>query len=116
MQPAENGNRDELGCCCWWRLSAVGDRCIASEPLMWSLRMVVLLDEFLDESVEMPVVERNDVVQQLAAQSAEEAFDEWILPGTPVCSAYLIDATCVQKGGESAPKDPVVITEHEPRL
>ena len=33
---------------------------------MWPLGMIVLLNEFLDEPVEMAVVEGNDVVQQLS--------------------------------------------------
>jgi len=36
------------------------------EPLVRPLGMIVVLDEFLDELVKMPVVERDDMAQRLS--------------------------------------------------
>ena len=91
----------------------VGDWCIACESLMRPLRVVVFLDELLDEPEKMPIIERNDVVQQLPPQRTEEAFHEWILPRTSVGSAYLADAAVFQKSRDSMAKDSIVVAEHE---
>jgi|GEM_PF-1785103 len=63
---------------------------------MRPLGMIILLDELLDEPVEMPVVEGYYVVEQRAAQSTEDAFDEGILPWTSMGGADLLESTLLQ--------------------
>ena len=52
VKAAEDGNRNQLVRLSWWRLRLVEDRCITFASLMWTLEMIIILDEHIDEAVE----------------------------------------------------------------
>ena len=66
VQPTEDWDRSKFGRCSGWRLWPVGDRSIAPEPLMRPVAVIVLIEELLDKAVQMPVVDRNGVIEQLS--------------------------------------------------
>ena len=57
----------------------------------------------LQRAGEMPVVERDDVVEKLAPKRSEEAYDEGILPRVSVGSSNLLDAAGIQERSAVTP-------------
>jgi hypothetical protein len=65
---------------------------IVIDSLIWSL-VVVVLDELLDEIVQMPATETDEVVEAFLADGLDEALAERAGVGRAVCSLLDLQAT-----------------------
>src|ERR1035437_2341954 len=92
------------------------NRCVAIESLVRPGRMVVLLDEFPQQSLQMALPQDDHMVQKLPAQGSHEPFNERILPWTTVGSTHFLDATGVEELFHAIAIDSVVVEEEKSRL
>src|SRR5262245_49001190 len=67
---------------------------------------VIIFEEGRDDPLEVSLVQHDDVVQALAAQGSDPAFDEGILPGTLRCDQHFLDAQV----GDAPAEDRAVAT------
>jgi len=76
VESAEHGRGDELrGASELWRLGVRNGR-VAVEALMRPLGVIIGLDEFGEQPLEMALVQDDHVVEQFTPERADEAFDE----------------------------------------
>jgi hypothetical protein len=96
----------------------MGNGRIPVQSLMGSIREVVLvfLDEFLQQSFQMLLVQHDYMVQQLLPQRPSKSFNKWILPGASVRRADFLDTAAFQERLHSQPIDAVIIPEQVLRL
>jgi hypothetical protein len=78
-------------------------------------RVVVFTGIFIEQSAEMLLIQRDDVVEQLPPQSPVNPLAIWILPRTVIGSSDFFDAGVAKKGGHAGAVDSVVVTTYEPR-
>ena len=64
----------------------------------------------------MPLIEDDDVVQTLAADRANDAFDIGILPGRARCRADSGETEGLDRPTECPVEGPVAVVEEEPRV
>ena len=86
------------------------------QSLMGPPGMVVLLNVFSEQTVQVPFTKHDDVIEELPAYPADKPFDVGILPGTPVSRAHFLDAAVIEERPDSVAVDVVVVTEHVSRL
>ncbi len=65
--------------------------------------MVILLNVFPEQTVQVPYTEHDDVIEELPAYRADKPFDIGILPRTPVSRAHFLNAGGIQKPPDSWP-------------
>jgi hypothetical protein len=104
VKAAKDGNGDELVRRGWRSLRSIGGWRVTIKPLVGSLGVIVVLNEFLDEPVKMSVIEGNDVVQQLSTWGPKRALHEWILPRASVSFANAPTPQAFKKSETASPK------------
>ena len=85
-----------------------GHRRVPFERLMCSVGVVVL-DVLHERPKQVPPPERDDVIRALPAKSADDSLGKSVLPGTPGCGAYLVNAQRLHDPIELPAVDPVTI-------
>lgn len=88
MKSTENARRDDL--IGGRRPARPRDRGVAIEVHVRPGGVVVLLDVLADHALQMPGVERDDVVGAVAPYRRDHALDEAIHPGRAVCRAEFL--------------------------
>ncbi len=68
---------------------------------MWSCHVIVIFDEFLKQSLKMPLTKHYHMIEHLSPQRSDESLYEWILPRTSVCCANFLYAASIQKSSYS---------------
>ena len=89
METAYNWNGNEPGRFCDWRKLFGGKGSLAVQSKMRPGDVIILLDEFLQQSCQVLFIENENMIQELSPQSSHKPFDEWILPGTAKSSSDL---------------------------
>lgn len=73
--------------------------------------VVIILDEFSEQAVEVSLVEDDHMVEQLAANCPDKSFDERILPWTSVGCPHGFYATSFQEIIQAKAIDSIVVVE-----
>jgi hypothetical protein len=94
------------GACQW---SILAEREVRARPL-------VVRDVGPKDSTKMPLLEDDDVVQTLAADRADDAFDVGILPGRARCGADGCETEGLDRPTERRVEGRVAVVEDEPRV
>jgi transposase len=79
-------------------------------------RPLVVRDVGPKDSTKMPLIEDDDVVQTLAADRADDAFDVGILPGRARCRADGHETEGLDRPTERRVEGRVAVVEEEPRV
>ena len=79
-------------------------------------RPLVVRDVGLKDSTKMPLIEDDDVVQTLAADRADDAFNVGILPGRARCRPDGRETVGVDRPTERRVEGRVAVVEEEPRV
>src|SRR6266498_5720557 len=75
---------------------------------------VVIAHVRCEQSLEMPFVQHDNVIQTFAAETANEPFPVRILPGTPWCDLRFLNAHVPQPLPKDGFVDAVAIPEQVP--
>ena len=92
VKPTADRKREQLDWAityCWF-LDWNG--CATIQSLMWPLAVVVLFNVFGEQTIQVPFIEHDDVIEQLTAKGADKPFNKRILPRTPRYGTDLFDA------------------------
>ena len=89
---------------------------VTVQSLMGPGTMVVLLDVFGEQPVQVPFTEHDDVIEQFAAESAEKPFDIRILPRISVGRSHFFNVAAVQELPDPVAVDAVIVTKQESGL
>jgi hypothetical protein len=77
---------------------------------------VVVIEEVVTEqATQMILVQDDDVVEALAAQGPDEAFDVGILPRGPRGDLHLVDPQGLDSAGEHCPVDRIAVAQQVSR-
>ena len=94
----------------------LGKRRVAGQALVRPGRMVIFLDEFPQQPLQMALPQDDHVIQKLSAQGSDEPLDERVLPGTPIGGPHVLDVAGLKELLHAIAIDPVIIPEDESRL
>src|SRR6187549_916412 len=92
------------------RLDRARYRCVLLQPQVRPAPMIVV-HETLYVTGQAPLAEHDYVVQALAADGADDAFDISSLPGGTRCRQHLLDPHGFDLIHEIFPEDPVAIAQ-----
>jgi len=98
------------------RAGSRSGRWVATQALVRSGHVVVLLDELPQQPLQVLLVEHDDMAEQLAPERADGAFDVWGPPGALKRCPYLTGAAALQEQRDSVTVDPLVVAEEALRL
>jgi hypothetical protein len=109
MEPADLGNGDDSAT--WLAFDDPWVGTVVVKRLVWP-RGVVVGEIRAQDAAEMGLAENDDVIEALAADGADDAFDERILPGCPWSNAHLSNPQAGDVPGEGLAVDGIPIAEH----
>ena len=108
MQSGQNWLANNLAFLLGWPMF----RGVLYKRHMSSADVVILIDVFVQHTMQMLFVENDHVVQALPAKCADDTLGDWILPWTSWCSRCVFQANVSYVCFEVIAKDSVVITDH----
>jgi len=94
MESAEPWHRNDLAACLGRGRSLTTGGRLFCQPEMSAI-IVVVADVFRHEALEMPLVENDDMVEQIATAVADEALRNAVLPRTAEADPLRLDAECL---------------------
>ena len=100
METADARLRLDLACSGQGLLDRAMGRCGLLQRDMSSV-LVIVGKIFAPKPAEMVFVQRDNVIRQLPANTADPAFRDTVLPRTPHACSDRVDATRIQKGDNS---------------
>src|SRR2546425_4979313 len=74
-------------------------------------RVEVIAEVSLQNPFQMPFSEHDHVIEAFSANTSNEPFREWILPGTFRCSEHLLDSHSLNPVSEITTVHPVTVTD-----
>jgi hypothetical protein len=111
VQTSDFGSHDDAAS----RLDGACHRSILAEREV-SPRPLVVRDVGPKDPTKMPLIEHDDVVQTLAADRADDAFDVGVLLGRARCRADGGEAEGLERPTERRVEGRVAVVEEEPRV
>ena len=75
----------------------------------------VVPDVLAEKAMEVPIVEHDDVVEQLTADGADKALSHPVLPGAAVAGAGRFDVQGPHRPGDLRGEDRVAVEDQVPR-
>jgi len=111
VKAADSGKPDNLGVRRW---------SIFSRPTCWRVSQtsvnsvgVVVVDIFAQQTMQVPFVHYDHVIQHLSANTADPSFGNPILPWTPKGRSSRLDSNILDRLGDSFRKYRIVIVDEE---
>jgi hypothetical protein len=98
VQPTEPGQRDGPRSICSRRTLAAGGRLLA-KPEMRAV-VVVIVDIIAEQPTQVALAEHDDMIEQLAADAADPALGDAVLPGAAMGSPRGCDAERPERGDD----------------
>ena len=74
---------------------------------------VVVLDVLMKESAQVPLVEYDHVIQQLATNAPDPALGRPVLPRTSVSGSLVLDSEVLDRVEDTIREDRVVVVDQE---
>lgn len=73
--------------------------------------IVIIIEKLNDELLQVAFVQDDDVIEQLAAEGADKAFDESVFPRRPGSRGDFLDAKCFEAARDFRAIDAVVVAD-----
>ena len=108
MQSTKNWLANNLAIFLDWSMF----RAIFLKGHMSSADVVIVIDELVQHTMQMPFVENDHMVQAFPAKCADDTFGDRILPWTSWCSRRVFQAKVSYVCFELSAKDFVVVTDN----
>ena len=116
MQATADGKRDQFAWPIDWLRLLAGDGSVAVQALVRSSNVIVLADEFVEQSLKMVLVQHNNVIEKFPTQRSTEPLNERVLPRASECRANFLDTAAIEERPDSVAVLAVVVAEQVPGL
>ena len=111
VQPAADWKRNQVDRSLNYLLTFRALGGVSAQSLMGPSAMVILLNVFGQQTIQVAFTEYDDVIEQLSAKRADKPFHIRILPGASVSCSHFFNAAAIQELPDSVAIDAVIVTE-----